>query len=80
MKSGLQAGLKRTGVAITVAGAAYAMMSALNWYRYGRNHRESGKDSALAPFIPNYEVMERHCVPVAAPPEITFAVARDLDL
>ena len=49
-----------------------------------RTHRGSLRpdeaDSLLDSFMPQYEVVERHCVRVSAPAEITLSAATDIDL
>jgi hypothetical protein len=69
------------GTAIGVAVAAYATRAAVIWLRYGRVKEAAGPeaDSLLDQFMPTYEVVERHRVRVAAPAEITFAAACDMD-
>ena len=67
------------------AGAAagtYGAYVGLTWLRYGQprpaNPQEA--DVLLDGFMPEYEVAERHHVNIAAPAEITFAAACDMDL
>jgi hypothetical protein len=68
------------------AGAAAAALAGLGyagwtWWRYGRPAAVTGApDPLLDRFMPRYEVRERQETRVAAPPEITWAVARSLDL
>lgn len=64
------------GAGVLVA-AAYAASS---WYRYGRPARSGRRDELLDRFMPDYEVRERHEGAVAAPADLTFAAARELDL
>jgi hypothetical protein len=73
---------KATGAAIGIAVAAYATRVPATWIRYGRVKRATGPDAdpLLDQFMPIYEVVERHRVRVAAPAEITFAAACDMDL
>jgi hypothetical protein len=66
-------------------GAAAAVLAvvghgAATWYRYGRTTSEAGNDELLDRFMPSYEVRERHEVRVAAPADVTFAVAREMGL
>jgi hypothetical protein len=66
-------------------GAAAAVLAvvgqgAATWYRYGRVTPGAGNDALLDRFMPSYEVRERHEVRVAAPVDVTFAVARELGL
>jgi hypothetical protein len=53
-----------------------------SWYRYGNPHAavKDDADPVLDRFMPTYEVVERHRVPVRAPAEITPAAAREQDL
>ena len=82
MKTHLQAAGRRTAAAIAVAGAAYTALATLTWCRYGHRKRRGNKDESpdLDAFIPDYEVIERHRILVSAPAEITFAVARGMNL
>jgi hypothetical protein len=62
---------------------AYATYVGITWYRYGRIADPSSPDEAdslLDSFMPQYEVVERHCVRVSAPAEITLSAATDMDL
>jgi len=82
----------KTAVGLTAAGAAagaaavalgYAALAGTAWARFGhagraRTQRED--DPVLDAFIPLYDVVERHSIRVAAPADITFGVARDIDL
>jgi hypothetical protein len=66
-------------------GAAwYAAYITFAWHRYGRathtrRHPEDA-DPLLDFFIPVYDAVERHHLPIAAPAEVTLAAAYDLDL
>jgi len=63
--------------------ACYAAYAAIRWLQYGRVAAPTRADEAdllLDPCMPRYEVAERHCVRVAAPPEATFAAASALNL
>ncbi len=64
------------------AAGAYGAYVALTWLRYGRPRPANTKDAdgLLDVFMSEYEIAERHHVNVAAPPEITFAAACDMDL
>lgn len=64
------------------ATALYATHAAFTWLRYGYPQRPASEeiDSLLDQFIPAYEVVERHSVHVAAPPETTLAAACEMDL
>lgn len=69
-------------VGAAAAAAAYATHAGLTWYRYGRisEPRTDERDELLDTFMPEYEVVERHHVKVAAPAAVTFAAAREQDL
>ena len=65
------------------AAGAYAVYAGVAWHRYGRPaHPQSPEeeDPLLDRFMPVYEVVERHHIRVAAPAEMTFAAAREMDL
>src|SRR2546430_16782887 len=66
-----------------LAGASYAAYAGTTWYRYGNAKRpqnvEDG-DALLDQFMPNYEVVERQHVRVAAPAGITLCAAAEMDL
>ena len=61
---------------------AYATFAATNWIRYGRVRKAVGQeaDELLDRFMPDYEIVERHCIELKAPAAITFAAAKELDL
>jgi hypothetical protein len=66
-----------------LAVTAYVSGVAFSWYRYGRIRRPADggeRDPQLDLFLPDYEVVERHTVRVAAPAETTFAAACSLNL
>ncbi len=68
--------------ALGAVGAGYAAYVMTAWARYGRPappHADAA-DPLLDRFIPCYEVAERHHITIAAPAEITFAAAREMDL
>jgi hypothetical protein len=52
------------------------------WSRYGHPPRpaDDEADPLLDRFMPEYEVVERHHIRVAAPPAVTLAAAREMDL
>jgi hypothetical protein len=61
---------------------AYAAYAAAAWYRYGRTPQSDPHhgDALLDRFMPEYEVVERHSIRVAAPAAVTLAAAREQDL
>jgi hypothetical protein len=74
--------MKWTGAAAGLAAAGYATYVAAAWLRYGHAApaRPEERDALLDRFIPEYDVVERHHVRVAAPAEITLAAAADAEL
>lgn len=52
----------------------------VTWARYGKTSHNGRQDVLLDRFMPTYELRERHETKVAAPAEVTFAVARELDV
>lgn len=67
---------------VGLAAAAYAAYVGVTWFRYGNPAApgDQDQDPVLDGFMPAYEVAERHHIHVAAPPDLTLAVARELDL
>jgi len=66
-----------------IAAASYALYAGMTWYGYGRMKRQvSGdeSDSLLELYMPEYEVVDRHHLRVAAPASITFAAASEISL
>jgi hypothetical protein len=64
--------------AAVIAGAGYI---GVNWLRYGKERSKRGRpDPLLDRFMPAYEVREYHQTRVRAPAEVTFSVARELDM
>lgn len=78
----LRSTLRGAAAATAVAAGAYAAHAAVTWSRYGHAARPNPDehDELLDRFMPVYDVVERHHVPVAAPARVTLAVARDIDL
>jgi hypothetical protein len=74
--------IRLAAAAASLAAAGYAFSAAVNWRRYGRPARPSAEESdrLLDDFIPEYEIVERHRIAVAAPAATTLATARDQDL
>lgn len=64
---------------VGLAAASYGASFAATWFGYGRTTDE-GTDPLLDRFMPAYEVAEHHQIRVAAPPDITFASATNIDL
>lgn len=74
--------MKWLAAGLGAAAAAYGTYAAITWSRYGRvpAPRPEECDPLLDRFMPEYEIVERHSVRVAAPAAVTFAAARDIDL
>jgi hypothetical protein len=72
---------KLVGVAagsVALLGLGYAGMT---WLRYGKSEAENTRpDLLLDRFMPRYEIREFHETRVAAPAEVAFATARELDM
>ncbi len=71
------------GFGAGVAAATYGTYVGATWLRYGQGkHPAKTKeaDGLLDLFMPDYEVAERHHVDIAAPANVTFAAACDMDL
>jgi hypothetical protein len=60
--------------------AGYATYAAVTWTRYGHPRRGDEEQPTLDRFMGDYEVVERHEVRVAAPADITFSAACDMEL
>jgi len=66
-----------------IAAASYATYAGITWYRYGRTKhkvKREESDSLLDLYMPEYEVADRHHMRVAAPAEITFAAACQMNM
>jgi hypothetical protein len=71
-----------TAGAVGVAAMGYAAYVTAAWFRYGHASAPTGDDAdaRLDRFMPRYDVVERHHIRVAAPPELTFQAACDADI
>jgi hypothetical protein len=80
--SHLRSALRWLAAGAGLVAAAYVTYVGTAWSRYGHvpQPAESEEDSLLDQFMPEYEVVERHHVRVAAPPAITLTAAREMDL
>jgi hypothetical protein len=70
------------GVA-TLAAASYGAYVGFSWASYGHARRARNldeQDTLLDRFMPLYDVVERHHIAVDAPPGVTSAAAREVDL
>ena len=65
-----------------LAAVSYASYVAITWLRFGRVAPSTGDEvgSLLDRFMPTYEVEERHQTRVAAPNDVTFAAASEMDI
>jgi len=63
--------------AVALLGLGYA---GVTWYRYGKVARGGPRNPLVDRFIPKYEIREVHQTRVAAPADVTFLAAHDLDL
>jgi hypothetical protein len=67
---------------IGLAAASYASYVGITWLRYGHVAPSVGDeiDSLLDRFMPTYEMRERHQTQVAAPADLTFVAASEMDI
>jgi len=67
---------------VGLAAMGYAAWAAASWYRYGQAARTDGEaaDPLLDRFMPDFEVVERHQIAVAAPAEVTLSAAKEQHL
>lgn len=80
--SHLRSGLGWLTAGTGLAAAVYAAHVGTAWSRYGHVPRpaDAEADPLLDRFMPDYEIAERHHARIAAPPAITLAAAREMDL
>jgi hypothetical protein len=73
---------RSAALGVGLAAGAYAGSVATAWLWYGRVRSAPGEagDGLLDRFMPAYEIIERHQIHVAAPADVTFSAACDLDL
>lgn len=79
---GIHATARLLGAVAGLAAASYATYVTVTWLRYGRP-KSPGADDAdvlLEQFMPRYDVVDRHKLPIAAPVDITYSAALELDL
>jgi hypothetical protein len=81
-QSTLRSGTRVLLEGIGAAAGGYAACAATAGSRYGRAPRPSPaeRDELLDVFMPEYEVVERHHIRIAAPAEVAMAAAREQDL
>jgi hypothetical protein len=66
---------------VGLSAAAYATYAGVTWLRYGHAARTAGGDDlTLDRFMPEYDVAEHHQTDVAAPADVTFQAASEMDL
>ena len=79
-------GARRAGAAVAslagLAAASYAVYAGIAWMRYGHPAQATpaDADAFLDRFMPEYHVVERHHINVAAPADVTFAALTEMDL
>lgn len=79
----MKTALKYVAGGAALAGLGYAAFAGTQWLRYGRAphaKRPDEQDPLLDRFMPLYDIVERHHVRVLAPPDVTLAAARDLNI
>ena len=74
--------LKWMASGLSLAAGAYAGYVGTTWLRYGRPApaRATELDPLLDRFMPVYDVVERHHIRVAAPADVTFSAACEIDM
>jgi hypothetical protein len=80
----MNAAAKRVG---WIAGGAVGLAAlvgigsvATPWLRYGHARKSDGPPVLLDHYMPEFEIVERHETRVAAPADLAFAAAREMDL
>jgi hypothetical protein len=63
--------------AVALLGVGYA---GFTWYRYGKVSSGGPRNPLVDRFMPKYELREVHQTKVAAPADVTYGVAHDLDI
>ena len=65
-----------------LAAVSYAVYAGVTWLRYGHPAHATPEDADafLDQFMPEYDVVERHHIDVAAPADVTFAALMEMDL
>ena len=78
----VRATAKWVAVAAGMAAALYGTYASIAWSRYGNAAppNPDERDPLLDRFMPMYEIVERHHIRIAAPADVTFDVAREMDL
>jgi hypothetical protein len=75
-------GAKAAAAISCLAAASYAAYVGYAWLRYGHPPAPAPgeTDALLDRFMPDYDVVERHNLHVAAPADVTFAASMEMDL
>ncbi len=78
----IRRGAKWFAAGAGVVAGTYAAYAACTWLRYGRPAKAGPEeaDELLDRFMPDYEVVERHHLRVAAPAAVALAAAKDLNV
>ena len=78
----LKSAARRLAFGFGAATATYGAYVGTTWYRYGNPKAPAPdeRDPLLDRFMPEYEIVERHHVRIAAPAAVTLDVARELDM
>jgi hypothetical protein len=66
-----------------LAALGYGAFAGAQWLRFGRARHPKNpaeQDPLLDRFMPLYDIVERHQIRVLAPPDVTLAAARDLNI
>jgi hypothetical protein len=73
---------KYVAAATGLAVASYGTYAGMTWLRYGKTRRETGKraDELLDAFMPDYEIVDRRRIYVAAPAEVSLSAATEIDM
>jgi hypothetical protein len=73
---------KWSAAGVGLAAFSYATYAATAFLRYGRPRRSKGSnaDSVLDIFMPNYEVVDRHSVRIAAPADVVLTAATEINI
>ena len=73
---------KSLATLIGLAAASYASFAVVTWLRYGKPAQSDGEspDPLLDIFMPDYEVVDRHEIQIAAPPAVALSTASEIDL
>ena len=82
MRGGMRTAGRAALAGAGLAAIGYGAYVAATWRRYGHPAppRRGDADEMLDRYMPVFDVVERHHVEIAAPPDVTFAAARDMRL